>query len=290
MFTSNEIITFLLKTYDIAMIPHNPNPDTHLKALFDYFIRMDTNTIYMELLLYHESYGFENALNVIKYYKGLFDYFDINLDFNIYQKIKPWLSEEAKIKYKNHFYKDYAHSILLDKIKIDNDDVLLDIILDNDIDLYLKIAKKLNIDNAALHIFEKSPMHIFEWLNNCSDIYNELISINKHDFILSNMNGKLNISDDTLKYIIEHTEPNLELFLSIKHKIGLSKLWELSNHKLNPEFYAHLIENLNDLIFVININNMTLNSLETVLNNIKIKFPLLYDNFNSLLFVKKEFQ
>ena len=40
----------------------------------------------------------------------------------------------------------------------------------------------------------------------------------------------------------------------------------------------------------LNIDNITLNSLETILNNIKIKFPLLYDNFNSLLFVTKEFQ
>ena len=286
----DKLIYRLLHDSNFALIPHNTNSDYESIELFNFFLKLETTLIYNIFLQYHNLSYFESALNTIRHYKGMFDYFDINLDFNIYQKIKPWLSEEAKIKYKNHFYKCYAHSILLDKIKIDNDDVLLDIILDNDIDLYLKIAKKLNIENAALHIFEKSPMHIFEWLNNCSDIYNELISINKPDFILSNMNGMLNISDDTLKYIIEHTEPNLELFLSIKHKIGLSKLWELSNHKLNPEFYAHLIENLNDLFFVINIDNITLNSLETILNNIKIKFPLLYDNFNSLLFVKKEFQ
>lgn len=285
----DKLIYRLLHDSNFALIPHNPNSDYESIELFNFFLKLETTLIYNIFLQYHNLLYFESALNTIKHYKGMFDYFDDNLDFEIYQKIENYLSADSIKKYNEHFYKNYAEKILTDKIKNINDD-LLNIILNNDISLYIKVSKKLNIKDAAKNIFEKSPLHIFEWINASDDIYSELLSINKHDFILSNMNGNLNISDDTLKYIIDHTEPNLELFLSIKHKIGLSKLWELSNHKLNPEFYAHLIENLNDLFFVINIDNITLNSLETILNNIKIKFPLLYDNFNSLLFVKKEFQ
>lgn len=282
------MINSLLKDTEIAMIPHHPNPDEELKSLYDYFNGMNVDALYRELLPKHNEYGFENALNIVKHYKGLFNHFDSGLEFSVYQKIKPWLNDESKKKYRVHFYKDYAKEVLVGNLKT-IDEGLLEMLLNNDIHLYSQVARKLKLVGAGAKIFEKAPGMIYNWLNSSENVYMELINLDQPEFILRNMNGKLDVSDGALKYIIEKAEPSLELFISIKKNIGMAKLWELSNFRFAPEFYVDLVENMNDLLFVINIENIGLNSLEIVFSKIKEKFPHLYDNFNSLLFVKKEF-
>lgn len=291
MDTTKKLVRRLLSDNEIALVPYNPNPRKDLKILFEHFEKLNKNDLYKALIENHDECEIEQlefALNTVKHYKGWFDWFDTSLEFNIYQKIKPWLGVQAKKRFRIHFYKHYAEALL--KGEIDElDEELINLILVKDIKLYMKIAKKLHIPDAVKQIYNRYPNEIFNWLNDCSDIYNELHKLNQPIFILNNMNGKLNISDGTLKYIVEKIEPNIELFLSIKNKIGFKKLWKFSKHRFNPSFYVDLIESFDDLIFVINTPNMSLNSLELILSKTKEKFPLIYDNLNSLLFVKKEF-
>lgn len=288
---TQQLINKLLESNEIALTPYNPSPDKELKSLFEHFNALNKNTIYKSVMDKHNDYEdeqFEFALNTIKHYKGMFDNFDSSIEFDLYRKIKPWLTDDTKKKFRNHFFKEYGIALLNGEISY-IDDGLINLIFKNDVNLYIKIAKKLKIADAGRKIFDNHRGSIFNWLNECDDVYSELNKLNEAKFILENMNGKLNASDTTLKYILENTEHNRDLFLSIKRNIGMKKFWEISNHHFNEIFYAEFIETLDDLNFVINTSNISLNTLEIILNLTKEKFPHIYDNLNSLLFVKKGF-
>lgn len=287
----DEFILLLLKDNDIALTPYNPSPSEKHLELFNHFNSTDTNASYLSLLdKYNESNDekFEFALDTIKHYKGMFDHFDTNIEFDLYQKIKPWLSEEAIKKFQQHYYKEYAKAVLADRLCILEQE-LIDFILLTDIYLYIKIARKLNIPDAGRKIFSKSPYAIYEWLNICQDPYAEMVALNEPMFILNNMSGRLSISPGCLKYIIEYTEPNKELFLSIKRSVGFEKFLELSRGSIDDLFTIELVETLDDLIFVINTPDMSLSAIETILKTTKEKYPHIYDSLDSLLFVKKGF-
>ncbi len=281
----------MLGNNEVALVPHNPSPTPELISLFDHFDSLPTNTMYLSLLnRYSESNDekFEFALDTIKHYKGMFDHFDTNIEFDIYQKIKPWLSEGAIKRFQQYYFREYALAILNNKMFVLEAD-LINIILDNDLGLYMQIAKKMNIPDAVRKIFNKNPFAVYEWLNNCENPYPELIKLNEPLFILQNMNGRLSISDGSLKYIIEFTEPNRDLFLSIKRNVGLKKFFELAGDNTNEIFFIELVETLDDLIFVINTPDMSLFALDAILKTMKEKFPHIYDSLDSLLFVKKGF-
>lgn len=291
MDTNEKLIDKLLYDNEIALVPHNPNPTEELKTLFDYFNTAHRDLLYKSIIDKHNhtnDENFEFALNTIKHYKGMFDGFDTQIEFNLYQKIKPWLSENARKQFRVHYYRDYGKALLNDDI-FELDDGLLHLILTNDIPLFIKIAKKLKIHDAGKKIFEQNQLAIYDWLNECDDVYAELIKLNDPKFIFQNMNGRLNASDGSLRYVIENTEPSKDLFISIKRNIGLKKLWELSNGKLKDIFFVELVETLEDLIFVINTPDIELKTIETILKTTKERFPNIYESLNSLLFVKKEF-
>ena len=287
----DNFIKLLLSSEDIALIPYNPNPDPELVELFNHFQKVDKNIVYTAVLTKHNNLiddKFIFVLNTIKHYKGLFDGFDSQIEFKLYQKIKPWLSVEARKKFRLHFYRDYGEALLKDEF-FELDDGLLHLILTNDVQLFIKIANKMKIDDAARKIFDNDPLAVYDWLNVCDDVYAELNKLNEPKFIFQNMNGRLNSTDGALRYVLENTEPNKELFLSIKRNIGIEKFLRISNGKFDDAFYEEIIETLDDLIFVINTSDMKLNTLETILKTTKERFPSIYESLNSLLFMKKDF-
>lgn len=291
MSKSKLIIYTILENKDFSLIPYNPNPDKESKKIFQQFDIINKNSLYQFLLNNYKEFDDENIQKIlitIRHYKGFFEYFDDTISFEKYRKINSWLDNKSKNKFKVHFFREYGISFINDEI-FNIDDELIDLILINDPNLYIKIAKKLNIEDAGKKIFENHPTEIYNWLNYCNNMYNELLKLNQPSYILKNMNGQLNITDDSLKYIIEYSEPSLELYKSIKKRVGLKKLWEISNQKINSEILFDLIESLNDLIFIINIDNLELKTLEFILNRMKDKFPNIYNNLNPLIFVKIEF-
>lgn len=287
----DKFIELLLTSNDIALIPYNPNPDPELVEIFDHFKVADKNIVYKTLITNHNNLlddKFMFVLNTISHYKGMFDGFDTQIEFETYQRIKPWLSNNAKRQFRLHYYREYGEALLRDDI-FDLDDGLIHLILTNDIPLFIKIAKKLKIPDAGRKIFELNNFAVYDWLNVCDDVYVELNKLNEPKFIFQNMNGRLNSTDGALRYVLENTEPNKELFLSIKRNIGIEKFLKISNGKFDNAFYEEIIETLDDLIFVINTSDMKLNTLETILKTTKERFPSIYESLNSLLFMKKDF-
>jgi hypothetical protein len=287
-YTLKDLINVMIDDVDFALTPQNPEPNQRYKDLFQLFKSTNKNDVYKGLLDMHNEKGFVFALDTVKHYKGDFNYFHEELDFKLYQKIKPWLDDNSKKRYREHFFREYGKACLNDEIE-ELDDYLLNKILTNDIHLYMRIARKLRIEDAGKIIFNHSPSVIYIWLNDSPNVYDELVKLDQGEFILKNMENKLNATTNTWKYILENSEPNIQTLNVIKKNIGFHPLWDISNHIFKPEFYVNLIETIEDFIFVINIHNMDLNSLELILNGVKEKFPHIYSNLDSLLFVKKEF-
>lgn len=285
----NKLIDTLLADENFAMIPHNTNATDELKNIFTFF--NDTNKDVIYKLLMKRTFDDHKhelmVINTVKHYKGLFSFFDTSIDFNTFQKIKLWLDVDSLKVFELKFFREYADKVLLGGKYIINDSIL-ELILNNDLNLYIKIAKKLKLPNTITHIFNKDKFMVFDWLNHSKNMYVELVSLNQEKFILENMNGRLDITLDSIKYIIEKSEPSFDLYVAIKRKIGLQKLWELSHHRFEDEFFVDIVETFDEFLFVINIKTLSLTSLETILDKMKMKFPHIYENFNSLLFVKKE--
>lgn len=288
---TEKLIVEMLGNNELALVPHNPNPSVELVSLFDHFSSLPTNTIYLSLLdKYTDSIDekFEFALDTIKHYKGVLDHFDTNIEFAMYQQIKPWLSSEAIKKFQHHYYKEYAHAVLSDETNTLEQEII-DFILVKDIYLYTKVARKLEIPDAGRKIFSRDPYAIYEWFNICRDPYAEMVALNEPLFILNNMSGRLSISTGSLRYIIEFTEPNKDLFLTIKRNVGIKKFLELSNGNIDDVLMPDLIETLDDLLIVINTQDMSLSAIEAILKRLKEKFPHIHESLDSLLLVKKGF-
>ena len=285
------LIYKLLNDNDIALFPHNPTPTQDLIELFDHFKSIPTPDLYKKLIKNHSSAEwdkFQLALNTIKHYKGEFDDFDTDIDFETYQKLKYWFSDNVRKKFKEHYYEEIVKMVLNDK-KNTIDIHTLQVVLKKNTSLYIKIAKKLTIENAINNIFAADQFKVFDWLNTCNNTYDELKKLNNPNFILKNMNNRLDSNDGTLKYILENVEPNKDLFVSIKKNIGIKKFIEISNGKINKELIPYLIENLDDLIIIINNPQIEMSTVELILKTTKESFPNIYESLNSLLFVKKEF-
>jgi hypothetical protein len=285
------LIYKLLNDNDIALFPHNPTPTQDLIELFDHFKSIPTPDLYKKLIMNHSSAEwdkFQLALNTIKHYKGEFDDFDAGIDFETYQKLKYWFSVNIRKKFEEHYYEEIVEMVLNDK-KNTIDIHTLQVVLKKNTSLYIKIAKKLTIENAINNIFAADQFKVFDWLNTCNNTYDELKKLNNPNFILKNMNNRLDSNDGTLKYILENVEPNKDLFVSIKKNIGIKKFIEISNGKINKELIPYLIENLDDLIIIINNPQIEMSTVELILKTTKESFPNIYESLNSLLFVKKEF-
>ncbi len=282
------IIENLLNNPDFGMVPHMPNPDTNIKLIYSVFENLSIDIIYKALLTEIHHNNFQNALQLTQHFKGKLSFFDDTLTFYEYKKIKNYVTSEINAKYIEKFYKEYGDDILYNQSKIIDFDIL-DIILDKDINLYMQIAKKKNIIDAGTKIFQKNKNVIFSWINTSDDKYRELIKLNQPMYIIQHMNGQLDVCEQSVKYIVELFGPDISFLIQLKKQIGLEKLWSQSKHKLSNEFYFELVETLDELIFVINIDNMRLETIESCLNKLNSKFPTIYANFTSLMFLKKDF-
>jgi hypothetical protein len=290
--TTNEhidkLIHNLLNNGDFPLVPHLHEPDKDLKYSFDFFTNLGSDIILRSLINEKEHTKFEDALNIISHYKGKIKFFDKNLTFDEYSIIKPHLDEASKLQYRNIFYEEYARRIMNGKsteIAID----LVNFIYAKDLDLFINIAKKLNIVDAVNKIYDKNPEKVFDWINGHPNKYQQLIQLNQPQFIFNNMNGKLDINDDSLRYFFEITPMDINILKEIKKTLGLPTIWKFTHQKVPAEFYTELMETIDEFLYVLNQPHIKIESVEQILKTLKEKFPHIYSNFNSLMFLKNDF-
>ena len=102
------------------------------------------------------------------------------------------------------------------------------------------------------------------------------------------MNTRLDINDETLKYFFEVAPTDLSLYKNLRQNLSLEIIYKYSKNKVSDEFIFELVETFDDIIFILNLNNLKLNTLNSFMNKIKNDFPYIYTNLNSLLLMKKE--
>jgi len=283
----NDLIHHLLNNENFGLTPHSPNPNKDIKFIFDFFINLNTSIILNELIQHSNHKGFKNALALIFHYKGEIQFFSDTLPFNDFKILKPFLNSKSIYQFNSVLYMNYANEILNgNSLSIDSE--VLNIILNNNLDLYIDISLKLGLDNIKI-VFDKNKDKVFDWLNKHKSTYTELIKLNQPQYIFSNMNGKLDVNDDSLKYFFEICPFDIGLYKELKKTIPIKTIWKHTKHKLSVEFLFELVETIDELIFVLTLPNIPISSMENILDKLKTKFPLLYENFNSLLVMKKEF-
>jgi len=283
----NDLIYQLLNNENFGLIPYDPNPNKDAKFIFDFFINLNTSIIINNLIYHIDNERFKNALSLIYHYKGEIQFFNDNISFKNFKILKPFLNSKSIHQFNLIFFMDYANEILSgNSISIDPE--VLNIILNNDIDLYIDVSLKLGLDNIQI-VFDKNKDKVFDWLNKHKSIYTDLIKLNQPQYIFNNMNGKLDINDESLKYFFEICPLDLKLYKELKKTIPLKIIWKHTKHKLSVEFLFELVETIDEIIFILSLPNIPISSMENMLNKLKTKFPLLYENFNSLLVMKKEF-
>ena len=283
----SNLIKELLENDDFSLIPFNPNPNKDIKFLFDFFSNLNSNIIMTELSNHLNDINIIRALRMITHYKGDLDYFNNKISFEHYTILKPFLNKKSLDRFMVEFYEFYGSRILSDKISV-VDDNLLDYIFENNLDLFIDISLKLGLKNCK-KVFEKDKLKVFKWINNHPDKYNELKFLNEPQFIFDNMNGRLDINDDSLKYFFEICPADLDVFKELKKSLSIETIWNHTKHKLSVEFIMEIAETVDDIIFILTLPIIPISSIESILNKLKTKFPLLYENFNSLLLMKKEF-
>lgn len=290
--TTNEyienLIHNLLNENNFPLIPYTPIPDNDLKISFDFFSNLTGDIILKNLIKEINHTNFKNAINIVSHYKGKIKFFDNSLSFNDYTVIKPHLDDSSKARYRDLFFNEYVDTLLGDNsYEIDNE--FLDYILSKDLDTYIKITLKLNIPNVINKIFLKNPEKVFDFINLHKNKYLQLIELNQPQFIFSNMNGKLNITDETLKYFFEICPMDINIYKELRKSFSFETIWNQTNNKLSPEFYVEILYTVDDFIFLIKQKNIKISSLNLILEKVKLNFPHIYENLDSLIFLKNDF-
>lgn len=270
---------------EFALTPFNPRPNKKMKNLFQKFETLDKQEIYKSLIFNICHDDILDALNVVKYHKGEIDYFDATISFEEFDFIEKFCTEETKIKYKLFFFRDYAKYLLEGRIS-KLDDVIIDKLLIEDIDLYIKVAKRLKIPDAIIKIFASNKHKIYDWLNSSNSQYEDLIQLNQPNFVLQNMHGALDVTNETIKYILEFAIPHIELYKSIKKNIGLKTLASLSNTNIIKDHHFDLVDTLDDVVFILNEGGLNLQQMESFMTSIKLNFPHIYSQLNTLIHLK----
>jgi len=282
-----ELIDNILNNESFALIPHHPNPDRNASFLFNFFSNLKVDLIMRALEKEFNNHNLESALSVIFHYKGKIPYYKRDLTFQVYSKLKPFLDDKSLEQFKILFYKTYANNIIDNKTNI-IDNNILDYISTQDLTLYIDISLKLKLDNIKT-VFSIDNTKVFYWINQHSDKYNQLKILNQPQFIFNNMNGKLDINDETLKYFFEICPIDLVVYKELKKTINLETIWKFTQYKLTIDFIMELVDTLDEIIFVLSIPDLPLTSIDSFMKRLEIKFPNLYCNFNSLLVMKKVF-
>lgn len=284
----DKLIHNLLNNGDFPLVPHNKNPDNDLKFSFDFFSNLGADIIIRYLIKDINHVNFEAALNIISHYKGKIRFFDETLTFEEYSKLKPHLNETNLKQYREIFYEEYAMRIINNKSKEIQTD-LVEYIYHKDIELFINLAMKLDITDAVNKIYVKNPEKVFDWINSHTQKFNQLVQLNKPDFIFNNLNGKLEINDATLTYFFMICPMDINIMKQLKKSLGLDVIWKYTHNKVSEEFYIDLIETIDDFIFILTQKNVSIKMIEQLLVTIKLEFPHLYDKFDSLMFLKNDF-
>lgn len=287
-----KIIDVLLndEEKEFALTPFNPKPKKKMKDLFSLFENAEKTLLYCELFRKIDECKFENisnALDTVKFYKGDYNEFNSSISFKTYVKIEKWISIETNLLYKKYFFRQYGNSLLNDDIQYLDIEVL-ETIMKEDLDLYIKIAKKMNITNAIHDIFSIEPKKIYYWVNEHDRKYEELKKLNNPEFVLKNMNGELDVSTETLRYILEHSAADINLYKSVKSRLGFTSLYELTHENWDDNFYTELVETIDDLHFVMNIGDLKIGIIDLILKKIKSNYPNLYENLNTIIMSKNK--
>jgi len=277
--------------YQFSLMPYNPKPSKKLKKIFNHFEEIEKSWLYKEIIMSNHSdiEDIEHALSITKFYKGDFDVFDESLSFHDFEKLKSFCDTSTTASYQMHFYKEYTEKFLNNEIESVNEKSI-DYFLNYDLDKYITIAKKIKIKDAILKIFSVQPFKVFQWVNQSSTQYDDLTLLNQSSFILQNMNGNLDITEETLKYVLINADPDINLYNSIKKMIGLEKLCNLT-HQISFKFYfIDLISSLDDLEYIITRGNLNLYELESFLAHVKNRFPLIFEKLEPIMLIKSNSQ
>lgn len=287
----NTFFSKILNNKDFALTPYNPTPSLDDVILFNKFIECDKIIIWDDLFAdfsHYDESQIQTLVTTIHHFKGPIEHVSKYITFEMVHHIQHVLSYEISPKYQFKFVNEIIDSFLNGDFILSSE--LIEYLFETNIEKYMLVVKKLNLCGISKKIFNHNPQNIFTWLNICDDVYSELVELNEPEYIFKNMSGKLNVSDGCFKYILEKSEPNIKLFLSIKKVIGLKKFWELAPDQVkNLMLSTDFIENIDDLIFTINIQGISNDTLEKVLKTTKDRFPHIYESLDSLMFVKKYF-
>jgi hypothetical protein len=277
----------MLNNEAFALIPYNPKPDKDMQFLFNFFRNLDINLLMRKLMVFKNHNNLKQALSIILHYKGKIPYFNKDLNHKKYLTIKPFLDDSSISKFNILYQPIVIENILNDKITV-VDDIDMNVLKTSNISNFINVSIKLDINNIN-EVFNEDKFKVFDWINKHPDKYAQLKQLNQPQFIFDNMNGKLNINDGTLRYFFEICPIDLEVYKELKKTISLETIWKFTNHKLSLDFIVELVDTLEEVVFIINIPKIPLSTIEAFMKRLKIKFPLLYTNFNSLLLMKKDF-
>lgn len=283
-----RLIQKLLYDDKFPLIPYINEVSEEDKFIFNFFKNLNSEIIVTEL--------FKNTTNkdvILKCFKIIMHFKDkitLNnnnitfVDYELFRNIIHLIDEISIDKLNKIYYKE----ILINNHSVANMDELLNFVMIADFDIYFEYTSKHRLD-VIKKIFEFNKEKVFLWLNGHSNKYTELKKLNQPDFIIKNMNGRLDVNDDTLKYFFEICPIEINVFKELKKTLGLEIVYKYAGHMLHIDFMFELVETFDDLVFVFNIIKYNLSDVEYILVKLKNKFPHMYENFNSLMFIKNDF-
>jgi CRISPR/Cas system-associated endonuclease Cas3-HD len=283
----NNLIDNILNNDKFALIPHNPDVDKDLKFLFEFFMNLNTHLIIKEVLKKPEHNGLEMAFMTISHYKGSINYYTADTDYKTYNVMKPFLDIDSKAKY-NILFQSSEIDLILDGEILTSDNIDMQHLLINDITKFIDVSIKLNLNNL-IEVFNQDRLKVFYWINNHNDKYEQLKVLNEPQFIFDNMNGKLDINNDSLKYFFEICPLDLKVYKELKKSIPIETIWKHTHKKLSLEFIIELVDTIEDIKFILSLNNTPLKTINILFEKIQKNYPALYSQLNSLLLLKNDF-
>lgn len=281
------LVNKLLFDDNFPLIPHIPIVSDDDKFLFGFFKNLNSELIINEILKNtSDNDTITRIFRIVHHYKGTINISkNINLiDYENFINIKEFIDAISIEELTKRHYKE----ILLNYNGGFNIDDLLNYVLLVDFDFYFDYAHTNNLD-VIKKIFIHNNEKIFSWINKHTNKYSELKKLDQPNFIINHMNGRLDVNSDTLKYFFEICPIDLLVYKELKKTLGLNIVYQYAGDKLHIDFIFELIETLDELILILDVLKNNLTTVEYILTKLKNKLPLIYENFNSLMFIKNDF-